>query len=88
MEVLSDEEYLQMLDKQLDKEFAGLLEVFYVTEKVRGYSIEGLDKGCIKKLKVRGGFDLRYSSKQKINRDIHIISKLLQMFNRGEAYII
>ena len=49
-EILSDEEYLQMIDKKLDEELAeyhqeqnieelaDLLEVLYATAKARGYS--------------------------------------------------
>lgn len=68
-EVLSDEEYLQMLDKKLDEELAeyhqeqnieelaDLLEVLYATAKARGYSIEELDHVRVEKQKARGGFD-------------------------------
>ena len=68
-EILSDEEYLQMLDKKLDEELAeyhqeqnieelaDLLEVLYATAKARGYSIEELEQVRIEKQKERGGFD-------------------------------
>ena len=68
-EILSDEEYLQMLDKKLDEELAeyhqeqnieelaDLLEVLYATAKAKGYSIEELDRVRIEKRKARGGFD-------------------------------
>lgn len=68
-EILSDEEYLQMLDKKLDEELAeyhqeqnieelaDLLEVLYATAKARGYSIKELDHVRIEKQKTRGGFD-------------------------------
>ena len=68
-EILSDEEYLQMLDKKLDEELAeyhqeqnieelaDLLEVLYATAKARGYSIEELEQVRVEKKKVRGGFD-------------------------------
>ena len=67
--ILSDEEYLQMLDKKLDEELAeyhreknieelaDLLEVLYATAKARGYSIEELEHVRIEKQKARGGFD-------------------------------
>lgn len=67
--ILSDEEYLQMLDKKLDEELAeyhqeqnieelaDLLEVLYATAKARGYSIEELDQVRVEKQKARGGFD-------------------------------
>lgn len=67
--ILSDEEYLQMLDKKLDEELteyhqeqnieelADLLEVLYATAKARGYSIEKLENVRVEKQKTRGGFD-------------------------------
>lgn len=67
--ILSDEEYLQMLDKKLDEELAeyhkdqnieelaDLLEVLYATAKARGYSIEELEQVRVEKQKARGGFD-------------------------------
>ena len=60
-EILSDEEYLQMLDKKLDEELAeyhkeqnieelaDLLEVLYATVKAKGYSIEDLEQVRIEK---------------------------------------
>ena len=71
--ILSDEEYLQMLDKKLDEELAeyhqeqnieelaDLLEVLYATAKARGYSIEKLEQVRIEKQKARGGFDKKVS---------------------------
>ena len=68
-DILSDEEYLQMLDKKLDEELAeyhqeqnieelaDLLEVLYAAAKARGYSIEELDHVRVEKKKVRGGFE-------------------------------
>ena len=68
-EILSDEEYLQMLDKKLDEELAeyhqeqnieelaDLLEVLYATAKARGYSIEELEQIRVEKQKARGGFE-------------------------------
>ncbi len=67
--ILSDEEYLQILDKKLDEELAeyhkeqnieelaDLLEVLYATVKAKGYSIEDLEQVRIEKQKARGGFD-------------------------------
>ena len=72
-EILSDEEYLQMLDKKLDEELAeyhqeqnieelaDLLEVLYTTAKARGYSIEELEQVRIEKQKARGGVDKKIS---------------------------
>ena len=68
-EILSDAQYLQMLDKKLDEELAeyhqaqnieelaDLLEVLYATAKAKGYSIEELEQVRVKKQKARGGFD-------------------------------
>ena len=68
-EILSDDEYLQMLDKKLDEELAeyhqeqnieelaDLLEVLYAIAKARGYSIEELEQVRVDKQKARGGFD-------------------------------
>lgn len=79
-EILSDEEYLQMLDKKLDEELAeyhqeqnieelaDLLEVLYATAKARGYSIEQLERVRIEKQKVRGGFDKKILLKS-VNSD-------------------
>ena len=69
IEILSEEEYLQMLDKKLDEELAeyheaqnveelaDLLEVVYAVAKARGYSIEEVDHVRVEKQKARGGFD-------------------------------
>ena len=69
--ILSDEEYLQMLDKKLDEELAeyhheqnieelaDLLEVLYATVKAKGYSIEELEQVRVEKQKKRGSFDKR-----------------------------
>ena len=69
MEILSDEKYLEMIDKKLDEELAeyhqdqnieelaDLLEVIYAATKARGYSIEELEKVRAQKAEKRGGFD-------------------------------
>ena len=79
-EILSDEEYLKMLDMKLDEELAeyhqeqnieelaNLLEVLYATAKARGYSIEELEQVCIEKQKARGGFDKKILLKS-VNSD-------------------
>ena len=68
-EILSDEAYLQMLDKNLDEdlaeyhkdqnleELADLLEVLFAAAKARGYSIEELYQVRDEKRKARGGFE-------------------------------
>lgn len=80
MEILSDEEYLRMIDKKLDEELAeyhqeqnieelaDLLEVLYATAKARGYSIEELEHVRVEKEKVRGGFDKKILLKS-VNSD-------------------
>lgn len=80
IEILSDEEYLQMLDKKLDEELAeyyqeqnieelaDLLEVLYATAKAKGYSIEELNHVRVEKQKVRGGFDKKILLKS-VNSD-------------------
>ena len=69
IEILSDEKYLEMIDKKLDEELAeyhkdknleelaDLLEVIYAATKARGYSIEELEKVRVEKVEKRGGFD-------------------------------
>ena len=68
-EILSDEEYLHMLDKKLDEELAeyhqeqnieelaDMLEVLFSVVKARGYSMEELYQVRDEKKKARGGFD-------------------------------
>ena len=69
IEILSDEKYLEMIDKKLNEELAeyhedqnieelaDLLEVIYAATKARGYSIEELEKVRVEKVEKRGGFD-------------------------------
>lgn len=69
IEILSDEKYLEMIDKKLDEELAeyhkdrnieelaDLLEVIYAATKARGYSIEDLAIVRAEKAEKRGGFD-------------------------------
>lgn len=68
-EVLSDEEYLKMIDAKLDEELAeyhkdqnieelaDLMEVIYAAAKARGYSLEELERVRAAKAKKRGAFD-------------------------------
>ena len=67
--VLSDEEYLKMIDAKLDEELAeyhkdknieelaDLLEVIYAAAKARGYSLEELERVRAAKAEKRGAFD-------------------------------
>lgn len=66
--ILSDDEYLQMIDAKLDEELAeyhqdqsleelaDLLEVIYAATIARGYTLEELEELRVKKAQKRGGF--------------------------------
>ena len=66
--ILSDEEYLNMLDAKLDEELAeyhqdqnieelaDLLEVIYAVAAARGYTLEQLEEVRANKAEKRGGF--------------------------------
>lgn len=78
IEILSDENYLEMIDKKLDEELAeyhndknieelaDLLEVIYAATKARGYSIEELENIRAEKAEKRGGFDKKILLKKVI----------------------
>ena len=78
MEILSDEKYIEMIDKKLDEELAeyhkdknleelaDLLEVIYAATKARGYSIQELEKVRAEKAEKRGGFDKKILLKKVI----------------------
>ena len=67
--ILSDEEYLKMLDAKLDEELleyhqdqnieelADLLELIQAATVARGYTLEELESVRAEKAKKRGGFD-------------------------------
>ena len=67
-EILSDEEYLRMVDAKLDEELAeyhkdqnieelaDLMEVIYAAAVARGYTIEQLENARTKKIEKRGAF--------------------------------
>ena len=67
-EILSDEDYLRMLDAKLDEELAeyhndqnieelaDLIEVIYAAAAARGYTIEQLEQVRAEKAEKRGGF--------------------------------
>ncbi len=69
--ILSENEYLQMVDAKLDEELAeyhkdqnieelaDLLEVIYAAAKARGYTIEQLEHIRKEKAEERGGFEKR-----------------------------
>lgn len=70
-ELLSDEEYIKMIDAKLDEELAeyhkdqnieelaDLMEVIYAAALARGYSLEDLEMVREKKVQERGGFEKR-----------------------------
>lgn len=67
-EILSDDDYLAMLDKKLDEELneyykdknieelADLVEVIYAVAEARGYSLEQLESVRKEKVEKRGAF--------------------------------
>ena len=67
--VLSDEEYLEMLDAKLDEELAeyhkdqnieelaDLLELIHAAAIARGYTLDELEAARAEKAKERGGFE-------------------------------
>ena len=56
-EILSDAEYIEMIDAKLDEELAEyLLEVIHAAAIARGYSVEELEELRAKKAEKRGGF--------------------------------
>ena len=77
-EVLSDEEYLKMIDAKLDEELAeyhkdqnieelaDLLEVIRAAAIARGYSVEELEKVRAEKAEKRGGFEKKILLKEVI----------------------
>lgn len=78
--VLSDEEYLRMIDEKLNEELAeyhadgsieelaDLLEVIYAAAKARGYTIEQLEAIRVEKVRQRGGFDKRILLKEVVEK--------------------
>ena len=70
-EILSEEDYLKMIDAKLDEELAeyhkdqtieelaDLMEVIYAATVARGYSVDELEKVRQKKVQKRGAFENR-----------------------------
>ena len=56
-EILSDPDYLRLLDAKLDEELADLLEVICACAKARGYTVAELESVRAEKAARRGGFD-------------------------------
>lgn len=77
-EILSDEKYIEMLDKKLDEELAeyhkdknieelaDLLEVIFACAQARGFSLEDLERVRKDKSKKRGGFSKKILLKEVI----------------------
>lgn len=75
-QVLSDEEYLHMIDAKLDEELAeyhadpnieelaDLMEVIHAATLARGYSIEQLEQVRAEKAAERGGFEKKILLKE------------------------
>ena len=75
-ETLTDEKYLEMLDKKLDEELAeyhsdqnieelaDLLEVIYAAAEARGHSVDELERIRAEKAAKRGGFKKRILLKE------------------------
>lgn len=75
-EILSDDEYINMIDAKLDEELAeyhgdqtieelaDLIEVIYAAAISRGYSLEELEKVRYEKSKKRGSFEKRIFLKE------------------------
>ena len=77
-EILSDEDYLRMLDVKLDEELAeyhadqnieelaDLMEVIRACAVARGYSVEELEQVRAEKAAKRGGFERKILLKEVI----------------------
>ena len=80
-EILSDEEYLKMLDAKLDEEcaeyqadknveeLADIMEVVYAIAKARGCSLEKLESVRKQKAEKRGGFEKKILLKEVITKE-------------------
>ena len=78
-EILSDEDYLRMLDAKLDEELAeyhadqnieelaDLLEVIRACAVARGYSVEELEQVRVEKVTKRGAFTRKILLKEVID---------------------
>ena len=80
-EILSDEDYLRMLDAKLDEELAeyhadqnieelaDLIEVIRACSVARGYTIEELERVRAEKTAKRGGFEKKILLKEVVERE-------------------
>lgn len=79
--ILSDEEYLKMVDAKLDEELAeyhqdqnieelaDLVEVIYAAAKARGYSVEELEAVRKTKAEKRGAFEKKLLLREVVEED-------------------
>ena len=77
-EILSDEDYLRMVDAKLDEELAeyhkdqnieelaDLMEVIYAAAIARGYTLEELERVRAEKAEKRGGFGKKILLKEVV----------------------
>ena len=77
-EILSDEDYLKMLDAKLDEELAeyhadqnieelaDLMEVIRACAVARGYTVEELEQVRVEKAAKRGGFEKKILLKEVV----------------------
>lgn len=91
LEILSDDRYIEMLDKKLNEELAeyqadktleelaDLLEVIYAVVKARGYSVEQLEKVRKEKADKRGSFDKKILLKQVTEKAMLTQKQFTQM---------
>ena len=98
VEILSDEDYLRMVDAKLDEELAeyhkdqnieelaDLLEVIYAATKARGYSIEQLETVRSEKAAERGAFDKKILLKSVF--DPNKCGDLVTLILQNEAEIL
>ena len=98
VELLSDEDYLRMVDAKLDEELAeyhkdqnieelaDLLEVIYAATTARGYSIEQLETVRAEKAAKRGAFDKKILLKSV--SDPNQCSDLVTLILQNEAGIL
>lgn len=80
-EILSDEDYLRMIDAKLDEELeeyhkdqnieelADLMEVIYAAAIARGYTLDQLEQVRAEKAAKRGGFEKKILLKEVIERE-------------------
>ena len=80
-EILSDEEYLKLVDAKLDEELAeyhkdqnieelaDLIEVIYAAAKTRGYTLDELERVRAEKAAKRGGFERKILLKEVVEPD-------------------